>query len=77
MTEVYLVVTTDRHTDVGIDVYRSPDQAISIAKMRAAEYAKYNNSGVLDPDGREEDCLYRGVYSCEYDNVAVYRRIIQ
>ena len=68
MTELYIVIWSDRHSDVTVHPFTDKDVAISEARRTAKEYCKhpeYYNEEQID------GWLFYAQYSCEGDNVRV------
>jgi len=79
-TMVAVVVTEDRHSDVGVEVFNVMDEAIAWAKSRAREYAGYNHHRITEADEEltgpmiVDGWVYNCVYSHEGDAIRVEMR---
>ena len=72
--EIFTVVVTDRHSDPDIYTYKSKQFAITNAITLAKKYCRfeddYEEKELTDwPNG----AIFRAEYSCESDNVTVYK----
>lgn len=68
MTEIYIVIVEDRHTDVEVIPFASKDAAILVARSLAKQYCRH------EEDYEECDIkgyLFNAVYSCEGDSITV------
>ncbi len=74
MSEIYIVIVEDRHTDVKVVPFENKDHAIGVARSLAKQYCKF------ETDYEESDikgCLFNAVYSCEGDCVSVVARKLE
>lgn len=69
MSEVYLVILEDRHTDVEVRVFADRQDAIDHAEQIVEDYDYDDDKPALGnpPDG----WLFHAVLSCEGDSVRV------
>ncbi len=73
--KIYVEITQDHHSDLGIMVFTDRNEAIQHAVHRANEFAGYNDSTV--EHSSFPGCPYHGFYSAENDSVAVYEREVE
>jgi len=78
--KVYVVITEDRHTDVEVDLFTTPESAVAFARQRAADWGQLPPEGYEDDDGvgvqEIEGRLYHETYSGEGDRVWVIEKDI-
>lgn len=74
MTEVYVVIIEDRHTDVDAEVYADEHKAVERAKVMAKDSCQ-------SPEDYEEhkiaDWIFYASYSCESDSVKVLKKEVK
>lgn len=70
--KLYVVVCEDRHTDVLVKVYSTPEKAIASAK----EFVEESGDPKDIEESNVEGWLYSCVYSCEGDCVRVEKVIL-
>lgn len=78
MSDVYVVVWVDRHTDPTVHVFENADIAIEWAKAQARDNDRHDEldetlTGPMSADG----WLYHGSYSSEGDFLYVVKRTIR
>jgi hypothetical protein len=77
MTDIYLVITEDRHADTEVTPFASPDEAVAFAGQQVVDNARHpeditgeaGGGYLIAPDGWIWYCRY----SSEGDSVRVVR----
>jgi hypothetical protein len=80
--QVFVVIWEDRHTDVGVRVYRDKEEAINRARLDAHRMASRGGEDgmveeTLTEEMRSDGWLYRGVYGPEGDGLRVMEREVE
>jgi len=79
VTDIYLVITEDRHADTEVTPFAGPDEAIAFAGQEAQGCARHpeeitGEDRELNDAMRADGWIWYCLYSNEGDNVRVVRR---
>ena len=71
MTELYVVIIEDRHSETTAHPFTDKEKAIREAKRIAKKYCRRSEDYKEHDYGKNEGWLFFANYSCESDNVRV------
>lgn len=75
MSELFVIIIEDRHSDVDVEVHDNEDRAVGRAKRLATEYCRHAEDlqdGLTD-GMKKAGWVYYCRYSCESDSVRVVK----
>lgn len=79
MTDVYVMITEDRHADVDVAVFTDPDMAVAKARAEVQEYLRRPEDldETLNAAMTADGWIYYGRYSVEGDSIRVVKREVR